>query len=73
MNFFGINPMKGLVYAGIVQGFTTPFLTLIVMRITNNRRIVGQWVNTRPMNVLGWITTAAMFGAAGALVILWLK
>jgi Mn2+/Fe2+ NRAMP family transporter len=73
MNFFGINPMKALVYAGIVQGFTTPFLTLIVMRITNNRRIMGPWVNSKPMNVLGWITTAAMFAATGALVFLWLK
>src|SRR5207244_3351972 len=28
MNFFGINPMKALVWAGIVQGFSTPFLML---------------------------------------------
>jgi Mn2+/Fe2+ NRAMP family transporter len=69
MNFFGINPMKALVYAGIVQGVTTPFLTLIVMLITNNRRIVGSWVNTRPMNILGWITTAAMFAATIALLL----
>jgi NRAMP (natural resistance-associated macrophage protein)-like metal ion transporter len=73
MNFFGINPMKALVYAGIVQGFTTPFLTLIVMFISNNPRIMGPWVNSRRMNVLGWITTAAMFAATGALVFLWLR
>jgi hypothetical protein len=24
MNFLGINPMKALVWAGIVQGFSTP-------------------------------------------------
>ena len=24
LNFFGINPMKALVFAGIVQGFSTP-------------------------------------------------
>jgi NRAMP (natural resistance-associated macrophage protein)-like metal ion transporter len=69
MNFFGINPIRALVYAGIVQGFTTPFLTLIVMLITNNRRIIGPWVNSRPMNVLGWLTTAAMFTATIALLL----
>lgn len=71
LNFFGINPMKALVYAGIVQGFSTPFLMLLVMLITNNRRIMGKWVNTRPMNILGWLTTAAMFAAAIGLVVTW--
>jgi Mn2+/Fe2+ NRAMP family transporter len=73
MNFFGVNPIKALVYAGIVQGFTTPFLTLIVMRITNNREIMGGWTNRMPMNVLGWLTTAVMFAAAIGLVVIWLK
>jgi NRAMP (natural resistance-associated macrophage protein)-like metal ion transporter len=41
LNFFGINPMKALVWAGIVQGFSTPFLMLLVMLITNNRKIMG--------------------------------
>jgi NRAMP (natural resistance-associated macrophage protein)-like metal ion transporter len=73
LNFFGINPMKALVFAGIVQGFSTPFLMLLVMLITNNRRIMGRWVNTRAMNVLGWLTTAAMFAAAVGLVVTILK
>jgi Mn2+/Fe2+ NRAMP family transporter len=73
LNFFGINPMKALVFAGIVQGFSTPFLMLLVMLITNNRRIMGRWVNTRAMNILGWLTTAAMFAAAIGLVVTMLK
>jgi Mn2+/Fe2+ NRAMP family transporter len=72
LNFFGINPMKALVYAGIVQGFSTPFLMVLVMRITNDRKIMGRWVNTRRMNILGWLTTAAMFAAMiGLLVTMW--
>jgi Mn2+/Fe2+ NRAMP family transporter len=73
LNFFGINPMKALVFAGIVQGVSTPFLMLLVMRITNNRKIMGRWVNTRVMNILGWLTTAAMFAATVGLVITSLK
>ncbi len=73
LNFFGINPMKALVFAGIVQGFSTPFLMLLVMLITNNRRIMGKWVNNRAMNVLGWLTTAAMFAAAIGLVVTMFK
>jgi NRAMP (natural resistance-associated macrophage protein)-like metal ion transporter len=69
LNFFGINPMKALVFAGIVQGVSTPFLMVLVMRITNNRRIMGRWVNTKAMNVLGWLTTAAMFAATIGLIV----
>jgi NRAMP (natural resistance-associated macrophage protein)-like metal ion transporter len=73
LNFLGINPMKALVFAGIVQGFTTPFLMLLVMLITNDRRIMGKWVNNRAMNILGWLTTAAMFAAAIGLVVTMLQ
>src|SRR5215467_4530512 len=69
LNFFHINPMRALVYSSIVQGFSTPFLMLLVMHITNNRQIMGRWRNTRAMNVLGWLTTAAMFSAAIGLIV----
>ena len=69
LNYFGINPMKALVWAGIVQGFSTPFLLLLVMLITNNRSIMGRWVNTRAMNILGWATTVAIFAAMIGLVV----
>jgi Mn2+/Fe2+ NRAMP family transporter len=68
-----VNPIKALVWAGIVQGLSTPFLMLIMMRMTNNRRIMGQWVNTRLLNVLGWTTTVAIFAAAAGLVYFWIK
>jgi len=69
LNFFGINPMKALVYAGIVQGVSTPFLMLLIMLATNNRKIMGRWINSRAMNVLGWITLVAMSAAAVGLII----
>ena len=41
--------------------------------VTNNPKIMGRWVNTRAMNALGWLTTAAMFAATIGLVITFLK
>jgi Mn2+/Fe2+ NRAMP family transporter len=61
--------MKALVYAGIVQGVSTPFLMLLIMLATNNRKIMGRWVNTRAMNIVGWLTLAAMSGATVGLLI----
>ena len=71
MNFFGFNPMKALVFAGIVQGFSTPPLLLLIMLMTNNRAVMGDRVNGRWMNVLGWTTTSAVFAATAALVSTW--
>lgn len=73
LNFLGINPMKALVWSSVVQGLSTPLLMLLIMLITTNRKIMGRWVNTRPMNVLGWLTTAAIFAASLGLLVTWLK
>ncbi len=72
LNFFGINPMRALVLAGIVQGFSTPPLMLLIMRMTNNPAIMGKRVNGRAINILGWITTIAIFAATAGLVVSWL-
>ena len=71
LNFFGINPMKALVWAGIVQGFSTPPLMLLILRLTNNPEIMGKRVNGRAMNVLGWVTTIAIFAASAGLIVSW--
>ena len=71
LNFLGFNPMKALVFSGIVQGFSTPPLLLLIMLMTNNRRIMGKRVNSRGMNILGWVTTAAIFAATIGLVATW--
>lgn len=72
LNFAGFNPMKALVWAGIVQGFCAPPLLLLIVLMTNNRRIMGDKVNTRRMNVLAWTTTVAIFLATAGLVATWL-
>jgi Mn2+/Fe2+ NRAMP family transporter len=65
--------MKALVWAGIVQGFSTPFLMLLVLRITSNKKIMGRWTNTRALNVLGWATFVAIACATIGLVVAWLR
>jgi NRAMP (natural resistance-associated macrophage protein)-like metal ion transporter len=73
INFLGINPMKALVFAGIVQGFSTPPLMLLIMLMTNRRRIMGEKTNSLLTNVLGWGTTAILFAGSLALVWTWVR
>lgn len=46
---------------------------LMIMLITNNRAIMGKWVNGRAINILGWTTTAAIFAAAIGLIVVWIR
>jgi NRAMP (natural resistance-associated macrophage protein)-like metal ion transporter len=71
INFFGINPMKALVFAGMVQGFSTPPLMLLIVLMTNRRRIMGDKTNSLLTNLLGWGTTVVLFAASLALVWTW--
>lgn len=72
MNFLGVNPMRALVWSGIVQGFSTPPLMLLILRMTNDERIMGMRTNGRVLNTLGWITAVAMFAATIGLVLTWI-
>ncbi|HEY1374384.1 MAG TPA: Nramp family divalent metal transporter [Candidatus Binatia bacterium] len=71
VNFLGINPMKALVWAGIVQGFSTPPLMLLILIMTNSRKMMGDKVNGLTINILGGITTLAIFAASMGLVVSW--
>ena len=71
INFAGINPIRALVFAAIINGFLAPPLLVAIMLVANNRQIMGERVNGRWTNILGWTTTLVMFVAAVALVLTW--
>jgi Mn2+/Fe2+ NRAMP family transporter len=72
LNFVGFNPMRMLVWSGIVQGFSVPPLLFLIMLMTNDQAVMGQQVNGSATNWVGWITTAITFAAAACLVVSWL-
>ena len=66
-----LQPHEGAGLVGIVQGFSTPPLLLLILLMTNNPKIMGERVNSRTTNVLGWITVTAIFSASIGLVATW--
>src|SRR5437588_3534878 len=71
INFVGINPIRALFLAAIINGFLAPPLLVAIMLVANNRQIMGDRVNGPWANILGWTTTVVMFVAAVALVLTW--
>ena len=71
INFLGFNPMKALVYSGIVQGFSTPPLLLLILLMTSNRSLMGDKANSLGLSILAWITLGAIFAASIGLAVTW--
>ncbi len=73
INYLGINPIDALVWTAVINGVVAPPLLVLIMMVANNRKIMGERVNNRVTNVLGWIATAVMFAAVIGLVLTWGK
>jgi NRAMP (natural resistance-associated macrophage protein)-like metal ion transporter len=73
INFMGINPIKALFWTAVINGFLAPPILIVIMLVANNKAVLGGETNGRLTNVVGWITTLAMFAAAVALVLTWGK
>ncbi len=69
LDFLGVNPIDALVWTAIINGFLAPPLLVVIMHVANNRKILGERVNGRALNLLGWLTTIVMFAAAIALLV----
>lgn len=72
LNFLGLNPMKALVWSGIVQGFSVPPLLCLIMFMTSDRKMMGRHVNGGWAKLAGWGTTLVTFCATLALIGTWI-
>jgi Mn2+/Fe2+ NRAMP family transporter len=60
INFTNIDPIQALVYTAVINGVTAVPILFAVMRIANDKKILGKRVNNKLSNVLGWTTVAVM-------------
>ena len=71
MDFAGINPISALFWTAVINGVTAPPLLVVVMLVSNNKRVMGRRKNGLGTNILGWLATAIMFAAAIAMFVTW--
>jgi NRAMP (natural resistance-associated macrophage protein)-like metal ion transporter len=66
-SLLNVNPIKLLVFVAVINGVIAAPLLVVVLIIANSRRLMGDYVNGRVANVLGWFTFTLMAVAAVAL------
>lgn len=70
INYIGISPVKALLYTAILYGLTAPVLIGIILHVSNNKAIMGRFVNGWLSNLLGISALIIMSAAAVLLVYL---
>ncbi|MFN8526590.1 MAG: divalent metal cation transporter [Chloroflexota bacterium] len=73
LNFLGIDPIAALFGAAVVNGFLAPPLLAMILLVARDRSIMGDRVNSRLTNAVGWLTVGVMAMAAVGLVVTWLR
>ncbi|MEY4383957.1 MAG: hypothetical protein RI995_1499, partial [Bacteroidota bacterium] len=68
LNYIGISPIQALIYTAILYGITAPVLIAMILHISNNKGIMGEYVNSKILNLLGFAALLIMTLAAAALL-----
>ena len=71
LDYLGLNAVKMLFWAAVVNGVLAPPLVAIVTLLTSDAKVMGERVTSPLLRWLGWATAAVMFGASATMIILW--
>ena len=69
LNLIGIDPMKALYWAAVVNGLLAPPLMLVTMLIARNRVAMGGMPISRRLAFGGWLATAVMWAVAAIFLV----
>jgi NRAMP (natural resistance-associated macrophage protein)-like metal ion transporter len=69
LGFTRLDPIKALFYAAVINGVISAPIMVVMMRMASNPKIMGQFVVTRRLRILGWAATTVMAIAVAAMFI----
>ena len=64
LNLTGMDPMRALYWAAVVNGLLAPPLMVVTMLIAQNPKAMGHLTISKKLAFGGWVSTAVMFGVA---------
>lgn len=60
LNFTPIDPIKALFWSAVINGVTAVPIMVVIMFMASRSDVMGRFVITRRLKVLGWLATAVM-------------
>jgi NRAMP (natural resistance-associated macrophage protein)-like metal ion transporter len=69
LNFTHMDPIKALIYSAVANCLIAPVVLVLIVGISSNKKIMGEYVNTPTVAFLGWVVTGVMALAGIATII----
>jgi len=60
VNAIGVDPIKMLIYSAVVNGMVAPVVLVLIVLLSSNRRLMGEWTNSKLITGLGWFVVVVM-------------
>jgi Mn2+/Fe2+ NRAMP family transporter len=60
LNFTALSPIRALYWSAVVNGIVAVPVLMIMMRLTTDRRLMGQFPVRGILKLMGWMTTGVM-------------
>lgn len=68
INYIGIDPIRALLYSSVFNAVVSPVILVLIVLLSSNRKVMGEWVNRKYITAIGIVITVIMFTAgAGAI------
>ena len=71
LNFSPLDPINALFWSAVINGVAAVPLMIVMMIMTMQRKVMGQFILPRPLWAFGWLSTAAMAVAVAAMFATW--
>ncbi|MCL5410657.1 MAG: Nramp family divalent metal transporter [Patescibacteria group bacterium] len=60
LNFIGLDPIKALIYSAVANGLAAPLLLVVIVLISSNKSVMGEYASGIGSKILGWLCVALM-------------
>jgi Mn2+/Fe2+ NRAMP family transporter len=71
ITFLKIPPVTALFWTAVINGVLAPPLIVVIMLVSNSRKVMGNRTNGKLTNILGWGTAVIMTAAAIGMFVTW--
>ena len=60
LNFVGIDPIRALIYSAVANGLVAPVVLIIIVQISSDKKVMGEYANKGFAKFFGWGITSLM-------------
>jgi Mn2+/Fe2+ NRAMP family transporter len=71
INFSDINPIRALIYSSVINGVVAVPMIFAILKIANDKKVLGSRTNGPITNLVGCITLIAMGAASAIMFLMW--